>query len=228
MYTFQDPFAADTAKYKKMLDEDSQREPEVRMKTADEILSNSTVPGLPPSVYRAIKDQQAKLDADKEKKNKVAQAFNQLFEDLNQKYGLNVHFTFDDYNQTLSYMIEPTNARAMELYISDAYSKFRVMMYGQFLNSLALLSAQILDPAYLLSESMTYDQKLDTMERLFSFMNTMEEINEKIHISDVPLKLEKLTSDQRPTYKLDDPRVRQFMEDTFNETKQIAQKPDEQ
>lgn len=222
MITFQDPFQADTEKYKRMLDEDSKREPEVRLKTADEILSNATIPGLPPSVYKAVKDQQAKLEADKEKKNQVARAFNQLFEDLNQKYGLNVHLNFDDYNQTLSYMIEPVNARAMELYISDAYSKFRVIMYGQFLNSLALLSAQILDPAYLLSESMTYDQKLDTMERLFSFMATMEEINEKIHVQDVPLKLEKLTSDQRPTYKLDDPRVRQFMEDTFKETKQIS------
>jgi hypothetical protein len=59
-------------------------------------------------------------------------------------------------------------------------------------------------------------------------MATMEEINEKIHVQDVPLKLEKLTSDQHPTYQLNDPRIRQFMEDTFNETKQIEGKPDEQ
>lgn len=142
--------------------------------------------------------------------------FNQLFTDLNTKYGLNVTLDFDSFSKSLSYVIEPNKKRALEYYLSEAYGRFRVVLYGQYLQAIALLSAQILDPAYLLSDSMTYDQKLDTMQKLYEFMSTMNEIYKEVNIPDTEMKLEKLSTDMKPTYSMDDPKVQDIMAAIFN------------
>jgi hypothetical protein len=128
---------------------------------------------------------------------------------------------FDSFTNNLNFMIEPKNKRAVEYYLSEAYGSFRVALYGQFLNAIALISAQILDPSYILSESMTYTDKLDTMERLFGFMKTMNEIYAEVNIPDTEMKLEKLTEESRPRYDLNDPEIRKFMESSFNQVKAL-------
>lgn len=215
---FVDPFKADTGKFKKLLDEDSKRnDPEyAEIIDTDEVLDRGTIKGLPPSAFDAVRRQTEKLNANKAQKAQVAQMFNQLFTDLNTKYGLNVTLDFDSFSKSLSYVIEPTKKRALEYYLSEAYGRFRVVLYGQYLQAIALLSAQILDPAYLLSDSMTYDQKLDTMQKLYEFMSTMNEIYKEVNIPDTEMKLEKLSTDMKPTYSMDDPKVQDIMAAIFN------------
>lgn len=224
---FVDPFQSDTDKFKRLLEKDSINsrrsesaeyiECEEVPKSTEELLDRSTVNGLPPSIFKAAQEAQKKLNLDKEKREQVAQAFNSLFDDLNKKYGLNVRMDFDSFNNTLGYIIEPTNKRAMEYYLSEAYGRFRVAIYSMYLQSIAMLSAQILNPAYILSESMTYGEKLDTMAKLYEFLHQIEEIYEKVNIPDTEVKLEKLTSDQRPTYDLKDPKIRDYMEAVFGQ-----------
>lgn len=215
---FVDPFKADTGKFKKLLDEDSKRnDPEyAEIIDTDEVLDRCTIKGLPPSAFDTVRRQTEKLNANKAQKAQVAQMFNQLFTDLNTKYGLNVTLDFDSFSKSLSYVIEPTKKRALEYYLSEAYGRFRVVLYGQYLQAIALLSAQILDPAYLLSDSMTYDQKLDTMQKLYEFMSTMNEIYKEVNIPDTEMKLEKLSTDMKPTYSMDDPKVQDIMAAIFN------------
>ena len=219
---FVDPFKNDTGKFKKLLDQDANPNNEefAEVLDAEEVLDKGSVKGLPPSAFEAIKRQTEKLNANKVQKAQVAQMFNQLFTDLNNKYGLNVTFDFDSFSNSLSYIIEPTKKRAMEYYLSEAYGRFRVVLYSQYLQAIALLSAQILDPAYLLSESMTYDQKLDTMQKLYEFMSTMNDIYKEVNIPDTEIKLEKLSTDRRPTYNIDDPRVQDIMAAIFNNVKE--------
>jgi hypothetical protein len=223
--SYTDPFKQDTSRYKQLLDEDSGTvDPTVEViNDQEDILDRGTVKGLPPSIFHAVKEQQRKLDLNQEKKKEVAAVFNNLFSDLNSKYGLEVSMNFDSFTGNLSYMIEPNNKRAAEYYLSEAYGSFRVALYGQFLQAIALLASQILDPQYLLSESMTYEQKLDTMDRLYQFMATMNEIYKEVNIPDTEMKLEKMSSAQRPTYRLDDPNVRAFMENTFDQIKSSEQ-----
>lgn len=217
---FVDPFKSDTDKFRKLLADDNGEVEyaEVIEESPDpkSILANGTVKGLPPSMFEAVKKRQAELELDKEKKAQVARMFNQLFTDLNTKYNLNISLDFNSFSNSLNYIIEPVNKKAMEYYLSEAYSRFRVVLYGQYLNAIAILSAQILDPAYLLSESMTYDQKLDTMQRLYEFMSTMNDIYKEVNIPDTDMKLEKLNTERRSTYDLNDPKIREFMQNLFN------------
>lgn len=220
---FVDPFSVDTGRFKQFLREDSKSNEEsieyAEAVPVEDILNKGTVKGLPPSAFKAVKDAQAKLAANKEKKQQVAQMFNNLFQDLNTKYGLSVSFDFDSFSNSLNYIIEPKNKLAAEYYLSEAYGRFRTVLYGQYLQAIAMLSAQILDPAYLLSDSMTYDQKLDTMQKLYEFMRTSEEIYEKVKVPDTAVKLEKLSTDNRQSYSLDDPSVQEFMASLFSNVK---------
>ena len=206
---FTDPFNASTDKFKQLISNDLDRDVEYA-------LNKRTVKGLPPDVYGKVKEAQDKLELDKTKKAELSNTFNNLFQDLNRKYGLNVTLDFDSFSKSLNYIIEPNNKRAMEYYLSEAYGRFRVVLYGQYLQAIALLSAQILDPAYLLSESMTYDQKLDTMQKLYEFMATMNEIYKEVNIPDTDTKLEKLSSDKHTTYNLNDPKVRNILEQVLS------------
>lgn len=227
---FVDPFKQSTSRFKELLDRDSK--PKVQdiedvepFEVTDDYLSSQTIKGLPPSAFQAVQKAKDKLQANEAQKAQVSKMFNQLFTDLNQKYGLNIQFDFNSFSNQLSYIIEPTNKRAMEYYLSEAYGRFRVVLYQQYLNAIAILSAQILDPAYLLSESMTYADKLETMQKLYEFMSTMNEIYEAVNIPDTEVKLEKLSEDQNTPYNLNDPNVRKFMDGLFRDvtdsTKQL-------
>jgi len=219
MYT--DPFKEDTDKFKNLLNRDTSKGlvEEAQVVESDEVLSKGTVQGLPPAVFKAVKDQSNRIQIDENKKKQVAEVFNKLFADLNQKYGLSVTLDFNSFTNNLDYLIEPKNKKAAEYYLSEAYGMYRIALYQQYLQAISLLSSQILDPSYILSESMTYDQKLDTLERLYGFMSTMNDIYEKVNIPDTSMKLEKLSEDQRPNYRLDDPNIKKFMEDTFKQVK---------
>lgn len=223
---FTDPFDADTSKFKKLIDKDEypdtaeyeeiKDDSSENQPSGSEILDKATVKGLPPQVFKLAKAKEAEAAKVKGQKEAVKTMFNQLFADLNQKYGLNVHFDVDSLSNSVNYIIEPKNKKAMEYYLSEAYGRYRVILYQQYLQAIALLSNQILDPAYILSDSMTYDQKLDTLERLYQFMVSMNDIYKEVNIPDTDMKLEKISTDNQKTYDLNDPKVRDYMDSIFN------------
>lgn len=216
-----DPFKTDTNKYKEMLNQDSQpknapQDAEYEEITDAEDLLNKGTFTLPPNTFKAVQDAQNRLAQDEEKRKQVANMFNNLFAELNQKYGLNVQFDFDSFSNSIQYIIQPQNKKAMEMYLSEAYGRFRVVLYQRYLQAIALLSSQILDPAYILSDSMTYADKLEIMKQLYEFMKTMNEIYEQVNIPDTELKLEKISEDSHSQqYDINDPRASEFLGELF-------------
>lgn len=228
-----DPFKTDTNKYKEMLNQDSQpkNQPQYAeyedVTNAEDLLNKNTFT-LPPNTFRAVQDAQNRLAQDKEKRDQVANMFNNLFSELNQKYGLNVQFDFDSFSNSIQYIIQPQNKRAMEMYLSEAYGRFRVVLYQRYLQAIALLSSQILDPAYILSDSMTYADKLEIMKQLYEFMKTMNEIYEQVNIPDTELKLEKISEDNHSqSYDINDPRASEFLGNLFKNVSEQQKSDDE-
>lgn len=222
---FVDPFSNDTARYKKLLNDDSptlesmKKDDNVEYADAEEILSSHTVKGLSPEIFQETQKKIDDLKINKEQKQEVVKMFNTLFDDLNKKYNLDLHVDFDSFCGSLTSIIDPVKNRVMEMYLSEAYGRFRTIIYLKYLQAITLLSNQILDPKYLLSESMTYEQKLDILEKLYEFMDRMNSIYEKVHIDSVDLKLEKVSEDSRPTYDLNSSEVQDFMSSIFNNVK---------
>jgi len=211
MPQFINPFETDTSYYKQLIEED--KKPYESDPSVVDSLNAGTSSGFPASAFAAIQKAKEKAHITKEKQEEATQMFTSLFNDLNKKYGLNIQFSADSFGKSIEYIIEPTNKKALELYLSEAYSRFRVVLYQQYLQAIACLSAQILDPQFLLSDSMTYDAKLQTMRSLYEFMQMMNDIYEQVNIKDAELKLEKVSEDKnRVKVNLNDPNLRSFME----------------
>lgn len=152
------------------------------------------------------------LAAPKHENTDVVATFKQLFTDLNTTYGLDIKFDFNSFTKTLSYIISPTNMSAMEVYLSESYSRVRATLYMMYLNAIAQLSQQILDPRFLTSSSMSYQDKLILMRELFQYIDSLDNIYERIKVSDGDLKLKKLASEKSEVDNYNTPEVQEFME----------------
>jgi len=220
---FIDPFKVDSSRYKDLLDSDSPPKYDkfVEVTESGDIFDKNTINGLPdPRAFAALKAANDRLKQNDEEREKVANMFNNLFSELNNKYGLGIKFDFNSFSNSIQYIIEPVKKRAMEYYLSEAYGRFRVILYQQYLQAIALLSSQILNPQYILSDSMTYADKLDIMKQLYEFMRTMNDIYKEVNVPDTDLKLEKLSEDSNSVQTdIDDPKVRDFMTQLFGNIK---------
>jgi hypothetical protein len=184
---------------------------EVDSDSIKEILDKNTFSGIPDGLIKG-KDKLAKrVEQQKLGKNKaadqVAQMFVELSDDLNREYKLDIKFDLDSFSKSLGYIISPRNKQALDLFLSEAYSRFRTVLFLMYLNSISTLSAQILDPDFLLSESMSLSDKLITMKLLYEFMISLNEINEYINIPDAALKLQKLKEEQGSSINTNNPKV---------------------
>lgn len=209
--------------YKKLLNSDSSPSNNVQdvehvevVETVDDFLSSNTFNGLPELASETLKQVQQVREQKSEESRKVAGAINKLFDELNVKYGLEVKLDFNSFSNSLEYLINPRNKRAMELYLSESYARFRVLLYSQYLIAIARLSSQLLDPNYICSQSLTFADKMIAVEKLFGFMKQMEEIYEKVNIPASELKLEKLSDDQHDFEDINSPDITQFLETLKN------------
>lgn len=216
----------DVSKYKKLLDEDSPNkkvqpeyiDAEIVEEHSDSsnscasILDMGTSKGFDGAMGRAMSLANSVQVSNTKDKEEVALMFSKLFNDLNTKYGLDVHLDFNSFSNSLEFIIQPKNKRALELYLSEAYGRVRVLLYGQYLNAIVLLSSQILNPDYLLSESMSYEGKLAIVRELYSFMKDMNQIYKEVEVENAELKIEKLAEDNSGEDKLADPNVLNFLE----------------
>lgn len=169
--------------------------------------------GLPTSAIDSLTAQKEIQKDNIEQAKKVSKVFEDLFDELNKKYGLSIHFKYNDLMESLTSIIEPRNMKAMELYLSEGYSRFRLILYQQYLSAIALISSQVFDPKYLLSESLTFADKMITIEKLMEFMEKMNTIYDQVKVDHSTSQLQKM-GEEGVTQKLtlDDPKVKDFLE----------------
>jgi hypothetical protein len=220
-----DDDGVDTDYYAKLLKEDSKPKTtktedaefeeipsstESNSKNIEDYLDENTSSGM--SIMElAGRKQQAERALKRKQSDQVSEMFSKLFNDLNQKYGLDVQLDFNSFSKSLNYIIQPKNKKALELYLSEAYGRFRVVLYSQYLNAISLLSAQILNPDYILSDSLSYGDKLLIMKQLYEFMQSLNDIYKEVNINDTDQKLTQLADDNKHQTDIDDPDVRNFL-----------------
>lgn len=150
--------------------------------------------------------------------SELSDTFNQLFDDMNKKYGLNIKF--GTLNQSLLNVIDPRAKKAMELYLSETYGRFRVAFYTQVLTAIAQLSAQVFDPEYLTSSSISYPDKLETMERLFGFVNQVNEIYDQVNIDNADMKLDIMKEDKDEQFDMSNKDIKNIMADYVKKSRE--------
>lgn len=150
----------------------------------------------------------------------VVKTFRDLFNDLNTTYGLDIQFDFNSFTRTLQYMITPRNMKAVEVYISEAYSRTRATLYLLYLNSIAQLSTQVLDPRFLTSNSMSYTDRLLLLRELFTYLKSLDEIYEKVKVKDGDIRLRKLSEESEEGDTLQNENVQAFLDTLMQNVKQ--------
>lgn len=239
MYKFEnDPFSSDnggfgSAYYQELMDQEENKSSNIIDSTIEEVeyveVHDSEDPfeeeenpdnnspfkvkkGLDAHLAPLIKKAQDQAPNNKALATEVSNTFKQLFDDLNDTYGLQVQFDFNSFTQTLSYMIKPKSKAAIEIYISEAYSRVRATLYLMYLNAISQLSTQILDPKFITSNSMSYQDKLILMRELFQYINSLNEIYKEVDIKDSDIKLKKLSEDDRAEADLQSEEVVAFLD----------------
>lgn len=188
-------------------------DPIPRIKTFEE-LENS----LPNSEGKLLADLEASLEGENSEELIKAndEMFNELVSKMNDKYGLSIEADFTSFKSTMGFMSDPDNKIIVELYLSETYGRFRVAIYYKMMQAIALLSEQVLDPKFLLSSAIDIEGKFDMMERLFGFMNSVEEVWEKLEIKASDKKLSRMNSGSR-TIDRTNPEVLKFLDDLNKE-----------
>jgi len=199
------PFNSD--KYKKLIQDDAK--PTIESVEYEEVnLDSYTSIGLP-QIPDHIVDNAAKGNLNLDD---VKSAFSQLFEELNARYGTDIVFDSSNFSKSFSSIIQPEKMKALELGLSQAYGRFRVIMYMMYLNAIANISAQILDPSYIMSSSLPHQDKFNLIKDLFSFLQSVNTIYKDVNIEDSDLKLEKLNEDTGLQLDASNEVVQQFLE----------------
>ena len=182
------------------------------------IIEAEEIPGIGPivnglDILKSMKDISNVKDSDANNElKKMSDVFNSLFEGLNQKYGLNIHYDCESFADSLKSIIDPTNMKAMSLYLSEGYERFRLILYQQYLVTIAMISKQIFDPSYILSESLTFADKMIVIEKLMMFMKQMNEIYAEVKVEHTERILENMSDNKTNTYNLDDPKIKDILE----------------
>lgn len=196
-----------------------------------ELLKDKTINGLPLGAADTIRSGRDLIRKQTEEANKVSAAIGDLFNSLNSRYGFNIKWDPTSFSENLKYIMVAVDQKALELYISEGYSKVRVLLYQQFLSAITALAAKVLDPTYLMSNSLSFDDQMTTIEKLFGFIEQMNSIYDQVHIDNVDDKLKNLkeNNEEDNSLSLSDPNVRKYLAafrnavlDSVKETKEIA------
>jgi len=148
-------------------------------------------------------------------KSDIAEKTNRAFEELvnkfNEKYKLDIKIDFTNFSTMLLDIVDSKNKKVYELYLSEFASRFRVVAQIKFMQAIAILSEQILDPNWLLSTSTTFEAKFIMVEKLFSFMTSIEMFYSEVNIKSSELELERI-NDLKEKVNLNNPKLDEFLD----------------
>jgi hypothetical protein len=156
--------------------------------------------------------------------SEIQDVFGKLIEEMNGKYGFKISIDMESFSKSLEFIIEPKKKKVLELFISEAYSRARAILYMLYLNAICSLSAQLLAPEMINSQSMAYEDKFLILNQLFELMRNMNEIYTQVNIPDAELKLERLSESSDGNTKRvnrNDPGVRTFLKDLTQTVKSL-------
>ena len=102
----------------------------------------------------------------------------ELHKEFNQKYGLDLQFETEDVAKMFKSIIDPNRMKIMELYLSESFSRFRIIIYQKLMWGIMQLVQDITSPAYL-SENL--ETKAVLLEKLQLYMKNVEEMYKEIH-----------------------------------------------
>ncbi len=166
--------------------------PENEMKS---IISNA--PSIPGSkgIKRVIHDASSLAKQEKEERSQqMSLALNNLFSQYNEKYGLEVNVCFDDISKSIVALADPKSRRELELYVSNTFEGFKSLIYIKLMSSMSIVIDHMLDPSRLMSGDFSSADYFLIVEKLMSYIETLERLKSSIVIAGADVELGQMSS----------------------------------
>lgn len=160
------------------------------------IISNApSIPGGK-GIKRVIHDASSLAKQEKEQRGReMTLAMNDLFSKFNEKYGLEVNVCFDDISKSIVSLADPKTRRELELYVSSTFEGMKSLVYIKLLTSMSIVIDHMLDPSRLLSSDFSSADYFLIVEKLMSYVETLERLKSSVVIAGSEIELEKLGSE---------------------------------
>ena len=160
------------------------------------IISNApTIPGSK-GIKRVIHDASSLAKQEKEERSQqMSLALNNLFSQFNEKYGLEVNVCFDDISKSIVALADPKSRRELELYVSNTFEGFKSLIYIKLMSSMSIVIDHMLDPNRLMSGDFSSADYFLIVEKLMSYIETLERLKSSIVIQGASVELDRLGSE---------------------------------
>lgn len=138
----------------------------------------------------------------------------EIITDYNRKYGTSLEIDFSDISRTLVSVSDPKKTRVLELYLSNVFQSIRPVIYLHMLSKLAMMVDYVLDPQRLTDGTLTYADQFVCIEKILTYIQTIESLKDEILIAGADLELQKLGESGEPGSELsheDQETVDEFM-----------------
>lgn len=159
-------------------------EPPFKFKTFDSIDAEDLAGEMVSQSQRLLNKQENEV-----KVERINGTLQEIVSQLNTTYNLNLNIDFNNFNNTLKSIVDPTNKRVLELYVSEIFGRFRVTQYIKLIQAVALLSDEILKVENLLDPKYSLEDRFGMTKQLFDFMLQLELIWTEIEVKSSALEL---------------------------------------
>lgn len=136
----------------------------------------------------------------------------ELHKEYNKKYGIDFGFDTADVARMFQSIVSPEKKKVMELYLSEAFDRFRLVVYQRLMFGIFQLVQDLTSPAYL---SENVETKAILLEKLFLYMTNIEEMYSRIRNPHAEEELSKIAQDKASgvgSYDFTDPKVQEVIQ----------------
>ena len=156
-----------------------------RMNAVDPIKSNSANPIVftldAPSQYGYGKITAETLDSIKD-----------LYLAYNSEYGLDINLEVESIMSNFKSIIDPNNLKVFEVYLSEAYSRFRLVIVQRLMITIAGLVDEISKP---LGDDVSIQDRYVMIDKLLDYLKKINEVYEEIKIDHADVELKRLSGE---------------------------------
>src|SRR5574344_408661 len=157
----------------------------------------------------------AKKEKD-ERAVQISSSLNNIFTEYNKKYDLDLQIDFDSMSRTLVNVSDDKSRRVLELYLSKSFRSLKSIMILHLIQRLTLAIDYITDPGRMLDQnSLTTADMFLVVEKLLSYIDTLDDLKKDIVIDGDDLELSKIATENTGV-NLSTPESKKVIEDFMN------------
>lgn len=198
--------------------EEFSRDDEAKLLDAEDIFISPQTPNASQNIHAVINFNQSPDSVkhlstrDQFQKDNI-DALKTMYQEYNERYGIQVKIDIESITANFKSIMDPRNRDIFEIYLSEAYGRFRLVFFQKALVAIADLMEQVTNPAKLRDQDTPDEHKYGMMSQLFDLMERADSVYQKLRIDDVEVKLKRAgESVSDNTKAIKDPKMQMAMD----------------